>query len=348
MGGTADDGTDGGARAGPAGRGGATPADARARLPFPRLAMGSAPLGNLFRTVEHEAAVATVRTAVGLGVRLVDTAPLYGHGLAEARVGAALAGLDREDVLVSTKVGRLLRPDGEADPVFRDVPPVAPVRDYSAEGVRRSLEESLERLGLDRVDIALVHDPDDHLDEAEAGAFPELLRMRDEGIIGAVGAGMNQCAALVRFVDRLDLDVVLVAGRYTLLDTEADEVLLPRCAERGVAVLAGGVFNSGILATPDADPTYDYAPADEALVARARRLREVLAPFGVSLMAAALRFTVAHPTVTTLLLGPRSVEELEELLALVRDPVPDEAWDALEAARLIPAGAPRSDEVLLP
>jgi D-threo-aldose 1-dehydrogenase len=297
------------------------------------LGLGTAPLGGLYDEVSEDAAVATVQAALDLGIRYFDTAPLYGHGLSEQRLGLGLAnhGTTGGDVVVSTKVGRLLRADVPADPddIFRGTPPVNPAFDFSADGVARSLEESLERLGRDSVDIVLVHDPDDFGDQVVRETLPALARWRDEGVVRAIGAGMNQGAMLTRFVDEADVDCVLLAGRYTLLDQSALDDLLPRCVERGVAVIAGGVFNSGLLANPEPGAPYDYVAAPDDLVLRARRMARVCAEHGVPLKAAALQFPLRHPAVACVLTGTRSHAELAENAALMRRPIPAELWGAL-------------------
>jgi D-threo-aldose 1-dehydrogenase len=301
-----------------------------------RIGLGCAPLGNLYEEVAEEAATAVVDAAWEGGIRYFDTAPLYGHGLSERRLGQALANRPRDEFVVSTKVGRLLRPaTAPIDTIFTvpDAPgALAPVFDFSAEGVRRSLDESLERLGLDRVDIVFVHDPDDHHDDALTGAFPVLLAMRDQGIVRAVGAGMNQWQALDRFVRQVDLDVVLLAGRYTLLDQSGAETLLPRCVERGVDVVLGGVFNSGILATGTNDATYDYAPASSEIKAHVEALRRSCAGYGVALGAAAVQYPLRHHAVTSVVVGARSAAELAQDLAWAHAEIPDVLWTALGAA----------------
>ena len=309
-----------------------------------RLALGTAPLGNLFTPVAEEDADATVRSALDAGLSYLDTAPHYGLGLAERRLGRLLAGRPRDAFVVSTKVGRLVRPlpPGEtADPEgYTDTPPAKRVWDFSGDGVRRSLEESLERLGLDRVDIALVHDPDDHEREAREQAFPALAELRDQGLVRAIGAGMNQAGMLTRFVRDLDLDVVLVAGRYSLLDQRALEELLPTCAARGTAVVIGGVFNSGLLADPRPGATFDYAPAAPELVDRALRLAEVCARHDTPLRAAALAFPFGHPAVASVLVGARTAAEVEDAVACFRRPVPEALWADLVAAGLLPGHVP--------
>ncbi|HTF60223.1 MAG TPA: aldo/keto reductase [Actinomycetes bacterium] len=316
----------------------------RGGLRVSALALGTAPLGNLFAPVAEEDAAATVGSALEAGLTYVDTAPHYGLGLAERRLGRLLAGVPRDRFVVSTKVGRLVRPlaPGEtADPEgFADSPPARRVWDLSGDGVRRSLEESLERLGLDRVDILLLHDPDDHEREAYEQALPALIGLRDQGVVTAIGAGMNQAEMLTRFVRDLDIDVVLVAGRYSLLDQRALAELLPTCAARGTAVVVGGVFNSGLLADPRPGATFDYAPAPPELVDRAARLAEVCARHGTPLRAAALAFPFGHPAVTSVLVGARSAAEVQDAVACFEWPVPGELWADLVATGLLPADVP--------
>ena len=316
----------------------------RGGLRVSALALGTAPLGNLFAPVPEEDATATVRAALEAGLTYVDTAPHYGLGLAERRLGRLLAGLPRDRFVVSTKVGRLVRPlaPGEtADPEgFADSPPAKRVWDLSGDGVRRSLEESLERLGLDRVDIVLVHDPDDHEREAYEQAFPALIELRDQGVVAAIGAGMNQAEMLTRFVRDLDIDVVLVAGRYSLLDQRALAELLPTCAARGTGVVVGGVFNSGLLADPRPGATFDYAPAPAELVDRAARLAEVCARHRTPLRAAALAFPFGHPAVTSVRVGARSAAEVADAVACFERPVPEALWAELVATGLLPSHVP--------
>jgi D-threo-aldose 1-dehydrogenase len=316
----------------------------RTGLSVSALALGTAPLGNLYAAVAEEEAEATVRAALGAGLTYLDTAPHYGLGLAEQRLGRVLAGVPRDAFVLSTKVGRLarrLRPGETADPEgFVDAPAGKRVWDFSRIGVARSLEESLDRLGLDHVDVLYVHDPDDHEREALEQAFPALADLRDQGVVRAIGAGMNQSEMLTRFVRRFDLDVVLVAGRYSLLDQSALDELLPACQERGVAVVVGGVFNSGLLADPRPGAPFDYRPARPELVARATRLQEVCARHGVPLRAAALAFPYGHPAVTSVLVGVRSVAELAEDVALFMRWVPDDLWAELASTGLLPEHVP--------
>ncbi len=308
-------------------------------LSVTRLGLGSAPLGNLFEPVGEDDARDTVARAWELGLRTFDTAPLYGSGLAEQRLGRGLAGCPRDELTIATKVGRLLRADAptgtELDRIFKDTPAVDPVFDFSYDGVMRSLEESLERLDLDRVDIVHIHDPDDHFEAALAGAYPALDRLRAEKVIGAVSVGMNQVGMLVRWAREADFDCFLLAGRYTLLDHGEVAELLAVCEERGVALLVGGVYNSGILAAPEPGATFDYLPAAPELIGRARRLGEVCGRWDVPLKAAAIQFPLGHPAVGSVLIGARSPAEIEENARMFETPVPSELWDELRAEGLL-------------
>jgi D-threo-aldose 1-dehydrogenase len=308
----------------------------------PPFAFGGAAIGNLYRAVGDADADGAVAAALAAGVRHFDTAPHYGLGLSERRLGRALAGQPRADLVLSTKVGRRLVPDpagaGRRDDEGFDVPAdLRRVRDYSRDGVLRSLEASLDRLRTDRVDMVFVHDPDDHYRAALDHALPALTRLRDEGVIGGVGVGMNQWRMLGRFVEHADLDVILLAGRYTLLDQSAVDELLPACVRRGVAVVAAGVFNSGILATdrPAADAHYDYLPAGAALVDRANRIADVCQRHGCTLPQAAVWFPLAHPAISTVCLGVRSAAEVRRNADLLARPVPDELWRELADEGLV-------------
>ena len=296
-----------------------------------RLGLGCAPLGNLFAVLSDDHAAATVAAAWDAGIRYFDTAPLYGHGLSEQRLGRALQAYPRDEFVVSSKVGRLLRADPDYDPgVFRVPRGLAPQFDYSRDGVLRSIEASLERLGLDRIDVALVHDPDDHEQDALDGAFPALVELRDQGVVRAVGAGMNQHEMLGRFVAQVDLNCVLLAGRYTLLD-RSGEALLDACAARGVGVILGGVFNSGVLASVDAPPTFDYEPASAEVMTRVSTLRELCERHGIALPASALQFALAHPAVSTVVVGARRPDEIAADAAWARTPLPPALRTELDA-----------------
>lgn len=320
-----------------------------------RLGFGSAPIGGLFTPVSDADAAAVVDRAWSLGIRYFDVAPLYGYGAAERRLGGALRERPRDEYIVSTKVGRLVRRsdelppgadvdaqarDGRPDAYYADIGDRRIVFDYSAEGVRRSVEESLERLGIGRIDILLLHDPDAHERAALDSALPALTRLREEGVVRAIGAGMNQAPMLARFVREHDLDVLLVAGRYTLLDQAALAELLPLCTERGVAVVVGGVMNSGVLADPRPGSAFNYAPAPDAIVERARRLAAVCERHGVPLKAAAVQFPLAHPAVVSVVAGVRRIEHLDEYPALMGWPIPDDLWLELRHEGLIDAVAP--------
>lgn len=303
-----------------------------------RLGFGGGPIGNLYAEVSDEDAARALDAAWRAGIRYFDTAPHYGLGLSERRMGEFLRG--RTGHVVSTKVGRLLEPvDGGGDDLAHAFAVPATHRrvwDFSADGVRRSLESSLERLGLDRVDVVYLHDPDEHWEQAVSQAVPALVRLREEGVVGAVGVGMNQWRMPARFVREADLDVVLLAGRYTLLD-QSGAPLLDLCAERGVGVVAAGVFNSGLLASPGAGAgagagvTFDYRAAPAELVERARRMAGTCREYGVSLPQVALRFPLRHPAVVSVLLGMRTAEEVQANTAEVE--VPEELWAELGCDR---------------
>ncbi len=307
----------------------------RSGLSVTELSLGGAAIGNLFTEVDDEAAAATIDAAWAGGIRTFDTAPHYGLGLSERRLGEALRHRPRSEYVLGTKVGRLLQPAQKpygTDPEGFAVPAThTRTFDFSADGVRRSLEASLRCLGLDRIDIALIHDPDDHGDQALRQAYPALERLRAEGTVRAIGVGMNQTALLTRFVTDTDVDTVLVAGRYTLLDQSAADALLPAALERGVAVIAGGVFNSGLLAAPAAGARFDYQVAPAAVLARARELEAVCAQFGVPLRAAAARFPLRHPAVASVLIGARSAAEIADAVRLRDADIPSALWDALAA-----------------
>lgn len=296
---------------------------------LPKLGFGGAPLGNLFDPIDEHIARDTVDGAWDAGIRLFDTAPLYGSGLSERRLGDALRDRPRDDYVLSTKVGRLLLPGADPNSLFRETSELRPVFDFSRDGVLRSLESSLDRLGVDRIDIVHVHDPDDHLDQAITEAVPALVELRDQGVIGAVGCGMSSTAPLIRIVGEADVDVVLVAGRYTLLDRSADSELLPLCAELNVKVIAGGIFNSGLLADPDANRTFDYVEAPPETVERARALARRCLTYDIPLAAAAVQFVLRHPAITSVIFGVRSRREIDADVSAANMNIPDALWDEL-------------------
>ncbi|MET8085928.1 aldo/keto reductase [Micromonospora sp. NPDC005197] len=306
------------------------------------LGFGAAQGGNLFRATSDDEFAAAVDTAWAAGIRYFDTAPHYGLGLSERRLGAALRSRPRDEYVVSTKVGRLLVPSpetaGERDSQGFDVPAdLRRVWDFSRDGVRRSLEASLERTGLDRVDVVYLHDPDEHWEQAASEAVPALVELRDQGVIGAIGAGMNQSAMLARFVAETDIDVVMCAGRYTLLEQGALDDLLPAAQARGVGVVIAGVYNSGLLARdqPPADAVYNYQQAPPELIERARRIAAVCQAYGVTLPQAALAFVRRHPAVVSTVVGLRDAAQVTETLRRSDADVPEQLWAALRDAGLL-------------
>jgi D-threo-aldose 1-dehydrogenase len=307
----------------------------RSKTEVTELSFGAAGLGSLFTEVSDQDAAEAVAAAWDGGIRSFDTAPHYGLGLSERRLGAALRDRPRAEYTVSTKVGRLLVPTpgatGQDDQGFAVPATHRRVWDFSADGVRRSLEESLVRLGLDRVDTILLHDPDDHAEQALTEAYPALERLRSEGVVGAIGVGMNQTALPTRFVRETDLDVVLLAGRLSLLDGSGLDELLPEAARRGVSVVVGGVFNSGQLADPRPGATYEYAAAPDELLSRALRLQQVCERHGVPLRAAAARYPLRQPAVAGVLLGLRDAAQVQDALAQYRREIPAELWADLAA-----------------
>jgi D-threo-aldose 1-dehydrogenase len=313
----------------------------RTDLMVTALGMGTAPLAGLYEAVPEERAMATLERAWGVGIRYFDTAPLYGSGLGETRTGALLRQLPRDAFVLSTKVGRLLIP-GEPPPdsQYKGTPEVVPVFDFSYEAVLRSFEESLTRLGLDRVDILYIHDPDEHYDAALSGAYPALARLRDEGVVRAIGAGMNQSEMLARFARETDMDCFLLAGRYTLLEQGALRELLPLCEQKNIAIVIGGVFNSGVLANPAPGARFNYEPAPPDLIGRAARIADVCSRWNVPIKAAALQFPMGHPQVASVVIGSRSREHLEENVRLFELEIPDGLWAELKVAGLLDEAAP--------
>lgn len=312
-----------------------------------RMGLGGAPLGGLFHDVSEMEGQRIIKCALEAGIRLYDTAPLYGHGKSEARMGRGLAGAPRSDYVLATKVGRLLQPvkPGELQPDEFDNPaPFRPVFDFSYEGVMRSFEESLKRLNLDHIDILHIHDSDDHYEEAIQGAYPALAELRRQGLIEAVGAGMNQAEMLARFAREGDFDCFLLAGRYTLIDHSGLKELLPLCVKKRISIIIGGPYNSGILATgaaPGAKFNYVAAPPD--VMAKVGKVEEICRRFSVPMRAAALQFPLAHPAVASVIPGARSVAELEENFRLIAHPIPANCWAALRDAKIIPPDAPVPD-----
>lgn len=310
-----------------------------------RLGYGAAPIGNLYREVSDDATHAALEAAWDGGIRYFDTAPHYGLGLSERRLGDFLATRSRDEFVVSTKVGRVLDPNPafaggrDLDDGF-DVPDELVRRfDPSEDGVRRSIDESLERLGLDRIDIAFLHDPDVYdLDRGLDEGLPALEKLRSEGIVGAIGVGTNSAEAAVRAVLAGDLDVVMIAGRYTLLEQPALDRLLPLCEQLGVGVIAAAVFNSGLLATDElaANARYDYGDVPPEVLAHAMRLYDVCRAEGVSLPAAALQYPLQHPAVRSVVVGSARERDMVENLSRMHAAIPDSLWARLRDEGLIP------------
>lgn len=334
---------------------------AAARPALPRFGFGGAPLGNLFAPLADDMAIALVRYARETGVRYFDTAPHYGNGLSEHRIGAALRDVPRDGYTLSTKVGRLLVADPAAPRTqngYVDVLPFTQRWDYSYDATLRSIEDSLQRLGTARIDLVYLHDlaRDAHhagfasrFREAMDGAVPALARLRSEGTIAGFGLGVNEWEVCVEALEHADLDVLLVAGRYTLADQTALPELLPRCVASNVRVVIGGPFNSGILATGatpanGGTPYFNYAPAPADVVARVAAIESVCAGHGVPLKAAALQFPLAHPAVASVLPGVRTIAELEENRALAERRIPAAFWRDLRAQRLVSPDAPLPDD----
>jgi len=317
-------------------------------LALPRIGLGTASLGNFLEAMSDDDAVSVIRRALGVGITYIDTAPLYGHGLAESRVGSAIEPTPRDQLVLSTKVGRLLREGAphdetqyhDGEPFYKDVPSAGPLWDFSHDGITASVAESCARVGVDQFEILLLHDPDDHFREASSTGYAALADFRAQGAVRAIGAGMNRTEVQTALVRECDLDIVLVAGRYTLLDQSALDALLPACVERDVAVVIGGVFNSGILADPSPGSRFDYIPASTDVHARVAQLQEICRRHGVPLAAAALQFPFGHPQVRSVLVGPRSTSELDHNLEMLAVEIPPALWDDLRRAGAINVDAP--------
>ena len=308
-----------------------------------KLALGTAPLGGLFTAVSDEQGQATVLAALDSGINFIDTAPLYGHGNAERMIGSVLSKTNKEYV-ISTKVGRVLKKfapeeiagkvDGLAAFIGVD-PTIFPVFDFSRDGILRSIQESLERLNISSIDIALIHDADDRIDEAIKNSYPVLDELRSQGVIKGIGVGMNICSYATKAVKEMDLDVILIAGRYSLLDQSAQEVLFKECLKKQTGVMVGGVYNSGVLANPTPESTYNYVPVTPEILSKVKQIQALLLGFDISLTAAAIQFPLRHPAVTCVLTGSRSVTELNANIKDFDQTIPDAAWKALEDAGLI-------------
>jgi D-threo-aldose 1-dehydrogenase len=311
------------------------------------LGFGGGPIGGLFQPVDHDTAQGALAEAWDGGVRYFDTAPHYGIGQAETWFGEFLRQQPRESFTLSTKVGRLLLPqdpEGRMDEAFQVPATHRRVWDFSRDGVRQSLEDSLGRMGLDRVDILYLHDVESHFSEAVRQGYPALAELREEGVVGAIGAGMGDAGLLARLVAETDVDVVMLAGRYTLLDQSGLDEVLPTCADRGVSVVAAAVFNSGVLAQqrPGPGAMYGYDEAPPELVARANRIADVCADHGVTLPQAAMAFPLTHSAVAGVMVGMRSAEEVRQNLTAFAAGVPDQLWHDLRSHGLLDERVPVS------
>jgi D-threo-aldose 1-dehydrogenase len=322
------------------------------KLDFTLLGLGTAPLGNMHRALGEDEVAETLEAAWRAGIRYYDTAPLYGHSLAELRLGRMLRGKPRGDYLLSTKVGRLLEPcapDKTGSGIYKATPPLRVRFDYSYGGIMRSYEASLGRLGVDRVDVLFVHDVDarTHGGRAQAesrirelideGGWRALDELRAAGEVQAIGAGVNEWEPCARLLELADPDLFLLAGRYTLLEQAPLDTLFPKCMARGVGIVVGGPFNSGVLA---GKPSYDYDAVPAEIMQRVRRLNEACRRWDAALAQAALQFPLAHPAVTSVLAGAQSADEVRANAALIASPAPAALWEDLRGASLIARHAP--------
>jgi D-threo-aldose 1-dehydrogenase len=311
-----------------------------------RLGLGLAPIGGLYAPVGDATATAVIDRGWERGIRLFDTAPLYGHGVSERRTGAALRRRPRAQLVLSTKAGRLLVPGEASDRsgLWTEPPDGVTTRfDFSADAIRRSVAESLRRLGLDRVDLLHLHDPDDHYLPALHEALPAMVELRRSGAVGAISIGMNQApmlAALIRAMGEPGPDAVLVAGRYTLLDQSALDDLLPLAARRGISVLAAAPYNSGLLADPRPGARFDYAAAGRDLLDRALQIKDLCRGYDVPLRAAAVQFAFGHPAVAAVVCGARTPAEVDDAVNMTAFPIPDALWVTLKREGLLAAHVP--------
>jgi D-threo-aldose 1-dehydrogenase len=317
------------------------------------IGFGTVALGNMGKVVPTDVARSLVRHAWEAGVRFFDTAPMYGHGLAEYRLADDLIDRDRESYALVTKVGRTLRPAArgtfDAGP-WEATPPLRMDYDYSYDGVMRQIEDSMQRMATDRFDAVLVHDTDRwthgaeqprRFQEAIDGAFPALESLRDQGVVGAVGIGVNETDVCIAAANAVDLDCMLIAGVYNLLDQHAQDELLPLCESRGIAVINGRIFGSGILATgTTGGGRFNYGPATEDVLARVRALEDICDRYGVPLGSVAMQFAAAHPAVANVCVGAGSIKQQELNYRWLEQDIPDDLWLELRAAGLISEIAP--------
>jgi len=325
----------------------------RVDLKVTPFSFGTAPFGNLFREIDEETAQGMITHAWDAGIRFYDTAPMYGHGLSELRTGHGLRWKNREEYVLATKVGRILKPARRAEINFEpwvNAGAFSSHFDYSYDGAMRSVEDSLQRLGLEYLDICYIHDCDrfTHGDEqparfkeAMSGAAKALIDLRDQRVVKAIGLGVNEWEVCHAALQQHDFDAFLLAGRYTLLEQESLNEFLPLCEERNAAVVVGGGFNSGILATGAVDGAkYNYAPAPAEVLEKVSKIEAVCQSFDVQLPAAALQFVVAHPAVASFCAGTRTVEQLEQNLGWFSVPIPGEFWQQLKSEQLLREDAP--------
>jgi D-threo-aldose 1-dehydrogenase len=317
----------------------------RTSVEVTEIGFGGGPLGGLFEPLDDDTASGALQAAWDGGIRYYDTSPHYGIGHSERRIGEFLRTRPRSEYTLSTKVGRLLiaqDPQGRLDEAFQVPATHRRVWDFTRDGVRRSVEDSLERIGVDRIDILYLHDAEKHFDDALRDGYPALAELRAEGVVGAIGAGMYEPSMLTTLVQQADVDVVMLAGRYTLLEQSALDTLLPACAERGVSILAAAIFNSGLLASPrpTAGARFDYAPASEQLLDRANRIADICESHGVTLPAAAMAFPLLHPVVAGIVVGMRSAPEATKNLTSFAIAVPPALWSDLRSEGLIDARSP--------
>ena len=310
-------------------------------LELTELGLGAAQLGNLYRETTDDEVVETVDAAWDAGIRYFDTAPHYGLGLSERRLGEQLRSRPRDEYLISTKVGKMLVPSPERGPLRDDESYDVPadhrrVFDFSRDAVLRSIEQSLERLGLDRIDIAYLHDAENHFEQASTEGISALIELREQGVLRAVGAGMNYAAPLAELIRRADVDLLMCAGRFTLLDGEALDDLMPLALERRVGIVVAGVYNSGLLgrARPKPDATFDYGPAPAELIARANQIADICEAHGVTLPAAAMNYVYRHPAVVSVVMGARGGEQTRQNVERYETAIPDAVWRELVAAGL--------------